>query len=263
VPPPGGANTPEFTAEEVVARWDQLAELVAGYVSEYGDINKEVLLTPVLLDMLGDLSGKQVLDAGCGEGFLSRLMARRGASVTAVDYAGALLEIARERTPDHLAVAYLCANLERLDMLADGAFDVVVSCAVIMDLPDHAAAIGEMARLLRPGGWCLLALAHPCFSSDGAWVKDAAGSKLYWKVDNYFHERAFEWSPVPGSDHNPIGFHRTLTSYFQTIRGVGFTVEELVEPAPSPEAIEKHPRFADDLRMSHFLVFGLRKPCAL
>ena len=36
-------------------------------------------------------------------------------------------------------------------------------------------------RVLRPGGTCILAVTHPCFSSDGGWVKDADGKKLYWK----------------------------------------------------------------------------------
>lgn len=69
----------------------------------------------------------------------------------------------------------------------------------------------------------------------------------------------FEIPLAPGSDNNPVGFHRTLTSYFRTIIGTGFMVEDLMEPYPSQEAIGKHPDFIDDLRMSHFLVFKLRK----
>jgi hypothetical protein len=83
--------------------------------------------------------------------------------------------------------------------------------------------------------------------------------KLYWKTDNYFYERGFEIPIVPESDHNPIGFHRTLTSYYTTIIDSGFVIEYLMEPYPSPEAIEKHPKFIDDLRMCHFLVFKLGK----
>lgn len=250
---------PDHKAEELIKRWDRSAELCAGYSSEYGDINKEVLLTPLILEMLGQVAGRRVLDAGCGEGFLSRLLARRGASVMAVDYSRKLLEIARERTTADLQIDYLHANLERLDMLDDEAFEAVVSCVVVQAIPDYRAAVGEMCRVLGPGGMCILAIPHPCFSSDGSWVKDAEGEKLYWKIDNYFYERAFEIPLVPGSDHNPIDFHRTLTSYYRTILDAGFVVKDLVEPYPSPEAIEKYPQFIDDLRMSHFLVFELGK----
>ena len=134
----------DFRAEEVIKRWDLSAGLVADYCSKYGDINKEILLTPVILEMLGRVADKNILDTGCGEGFLSRLMAERGAFVTAVDYSARLLKIARERTADDLQVEYLHANLEHLDMLNDGTFDIVVSCVVIQAVPDYQAAVKEM-----------------------------------------------------------------------------------------------------------------------
>jgi ubiquinone/menaquinone biosynthesis C-methylase UbiE len=249
----------DFTAEEVVRRYDLSAEQYAALYSEYGDINRQVLLTPAILEMLGGVAGKNILDAGCGEGYLSRLVAGRGASVTAVDYAEKLLEIARERTADDLGVDYLHANLEDLDMLDDDTFDIVVSCIVIQAVPNYQAAIGEMHRVLRSGGTCILAITHPCFSSDGGWIKDAKGKKLYWKIDNYFYERGFETSWPQDSDNRLINFHRTLTSYFGAIIGTGFVIQDLVEPYPSQEAIKQHPSFADDLRMSHFLVFELMK----
>jgi ubiquinone/menaquinone biosynthesis C-methylase UbiE len=249
----------DIGADEAIKRWDLSAEQYADNCSKYGDINKEVLLTPLILQMLGEVVNTTILDAGCGEGFLSRLMAERGASVTAVDYSRKLLEIAKERTGGDLRIDYLHANLEHLDMLNDDTFDSVVSCVVIQDVPDDQAAIKEIYRVLRPGGTCILAISHPCFSSDGGWVRDSTGKKLYWKIDNYFYERGFEIPLFPDSDTNPIGFHRTLTSYYRTMVGAGFMVEDLMEPFPSQAAIEKHPKFIDDLRMCHFLVFKLRK----
>jgi ubiquinone/menaquinone biosynthesis C-methylase UbiE len=249
----------DYKAEDIIKRWDLSAEIIAAYCTRYGDINKEVVLTPVILEMLGRVTDKNILDAGCGEGFLSRLMAERGASVTAVDYSAKLLEIAKERTADHLQIEYLHASLEHLDMLNDDTFDIVASCVVIQDVPDYQAAIKEMYRVLQPGGTCILAITHPCVSSDGGWVKDSKGKKQYWKVDNYFYERAFEIPLIPNSDNNPIGFHRTLTSYYRKIIGAGFMIEDMMEPYPSKKAIEKHPHFIDDLRMTHFLVFRLIK----
>jgi ubiquinone/menaquinone biosynthesis C-methylase UbiE len=249
----------DLRAEEIIKRWDLNAELYASYYSKHGDINREVLVTPVIMEMLGKVADRNILDAGCGEGFLSRLIAERGASVTAVDYSEKLLEIAKERTPDDLGIDYIHANLECLDMLDEDTFDFVVSCIVLQDIPDYQAAVEEMCRVLRPGGTCILAITHPCFSSDAGWVKDSNGKKLYWKIDNYFFEGGFEIPMVPGSEDNPIGFHRTLTNYYRTILDTGFIIEDLMEPYPSQDAIKKHPDFRDDLRMSHFLVFKLRK----
>jgi 2-polyprenyl-3-methyl-5-hydroxy-6-metoxy-1,4-benzoquinol methylase len=244
---------------EVIKLWDLCAEQYAAKCSKYGDLNKQVLLTPAILGMLDSVEGKHILDAGCGEGFLSRLMAEQGACVTAVDYSVRPLEIAAERTADGLRIDYIPANLESLDMLDDNAFDIVVSCVVIQDVLDYQAALKEMYHVLRPGGTCILAMLHPCFSSDGGWARNSNGEKLYWKMDKYFHERAVKVPWSPDSDNRLVYFHRTLTSYFRAITRTGFALEELVEPHPSQGAIEEHPQFVDDLRMRHFLVLKLRK----
>jgi ubiquinone/menaquinone biosynthesis C-methylase UbiE len=249
----------KISAEDAAKRWDEIAEIYAELTDHHGDINKEVLLTPTFLDMLGDVAGKRVLDAGCGEGFLSRLVAKRGASVLAVDLAEKMLTIARERTPIELEIDYRHANLENLDGLQSGSFDLVLSSMVIQDLPDYEAAIAEIFRVLRSGGRCVMAVAHPCFSSDGAWERDDEGNKLYWRTDNYFNERPIEQSGPPKAKRKPYYFHRTLTSYFRTLKSAGFQIIDLLEPVPSAEAIEKYPHFIDDLRMTHFLIFNLKK----
>ena len=247
----------EYTADNVIGRWDARASDYAAKCSKHGDTNKAVLLTPVLLTMLGDVDGKKVLDAGCGEGFLSRLMAERGARVVAVDYSSEMLKIARERTPESAHIDYQYANLERLDALSAGTFDITVSCAVLHDVPDYESALKEICRVTSPRGFVLVAIMHPCFSSDGGWVRDEDGKKLHWKIDNYFREGAFEVPLFPNADRNPINFNRTLTSYYRAIRSAGLKVDDIVEPMPSPSAIEKHPEYVHDLRMSHYLVLKL------
>jgi ubiquinone/menaquinone biosynthesis C-methylase UbiE len=250
---------PEKSLEELTQLWDRNAEKVAAHVSRYGDRNKEVLLTPRVLDWLGEITDKEILDAGCGEGFLSRLMAEGGAKVTGIDYSKRMLDIARERTPQHLDIKYCHANLEDLSDIQSDKFDLIVSLLALQDIQDYQAALHELYRVLKPGGRCFLAFTHPCFTSDGEWIRDESGKKLYWKTDRYFIERAIEMRLDPDSDHNPIGFHRTLSSYYREINKAGFAIIDLVEPIPSSEAIEKQPSFADDLRMCHFIVFDLIK----
>nr|WP_130859859.1 methyltransferase domain-containing protein [Gracilibacillus phocaeensis] len=84
----------QASTEEAIKRWDRFADQYAKTHAAHGDIHKEVLLNPVLFKLLGDVKGKRILDAGCGEGYLSRKLAQSGAKVTAVDYAERMLEIA-------------------------------------------------------------------------------------------------------------------------------------------------------------------------
>ncbi len=248
-----------LSAEEVIQGWDLNAEKIAANCGRWGDRNKEVLLTPRVLEWLGEIRGLEVLDAGCGEGFLSRLMAECGARVTGIDYSKKLLEIARERTPNDLGVVYNHLNLARLDPIKESSFDLIVSLLALQDVPEYQAALQELHRVLRPAGRLFLAFTHPCFTSDGGWVRDEEGKKLHWKIDNYFDERPVEMRLDPESEDNPIGFHRTLSSYYRAITEAGFIIQDLIEPAPSPEAIHKDTHFEDDLRMCHFLVFDLYK----
>ena len=249
----------KINADEIIKRWDLLAKQYSNLCGVYGDLNKEVLLTPKFLDLLGKLKGKRILDAGCGEGFLSRLMAEQGAIVTALDYSQKLLNIAKERTNANLKIEYCHANLENMEKFLDQTFDIIVSSVVLQDIPNYQATVKEFYRVLQPEGQCIIAITHPCFSSDGGWVKDSNGKKLYWKIDNYFYERDFENVIIQNIENNPIGFHRTLTSYYKTIVAAGFMIEDLIEPCPTDVEIEKHPKFVDDLRMSHFLIFNLSK----
>jgi ubiquinone/menaquinone biosynthesis C-methylase UbiE len=249
-----------ITADEAIERWALNArELVASYNDE-GDKHREVLLNPVLFRLLGNVSGKTLLDAGCGEGYLSRILARQGARVTAVDYSREMLEIAKERTPAELEIEYRHVNLEQLESISDSTFDIVLSNMALQDLPDLEAAVRELHRVLKLDGFCVVSVAHPCFAAPVyGWVKDEVGGKLYWKVDRYFDEGLEEQDYPRGAEKPVFMFHRTLTTYFRTLRDAGFTVTDLVEPKPDPEKLEKYPGFRDDLRMCHFLVLGLAK----
>lgn len=246
-------------AEEAIVGWNEIAQRWADTTGKYGDHNKENVLTPVVLELLGNVQGMRVLDAGCGEGYLSRLIAQQGAEVIAVDFSRNLLEIAKGRTPNGSKVTYLHANLEALIGMEDRSFDVIVSSMVLQDVPDHASALHEMHRVLKGDGRGILAISHPCFTSDGSWHRSESGEKLFWRSDNYFYETARAQQPMPDTQAMIYYFHRTLTTYFRSFRNAGFLVEDLVEPRPSEDVISRTPGFKNDLRMSHFIVFALRK----
>ncbi|MGB5945492.1 class I SAM-dependent methyltransferase, partial [Paenisporosarcina sp.] len=149
--------------EDAIKRWDQNAEIITANYSENGDLHREVLLNPSLFSLVGDVNQKNILDAGCGEGYLSRIFAKSGASVVAVDYSKNMLELARNKTPKELNIKYQHGNCEELNFLEDESFDVIVSNMVIQDLENYKEAIKEMYRLLVKGGSFVFSILHPCF----------------------------------------------------------------------------------------------------
>jgi ubiquinone/menaquinone biosynthesis C-methylase UbiE len=97
-------------------------------------------------------SGLDALDAGCGTGFLSFELARRGHRVTGIDFAASMLAEARRKAAETgLTVNFEEGDAENL-RFPDRSFDLVVSRHVLWTLPHPEAAVAEWVRLLRPGG---------------------------------------------------------------------------------------------------------------
>lgn len=244
--------------DEAILRWDKYADAYAATHTEQGDLHKEVFLNPTLLSLMGEVKDKRILDAGCGEGYFGRILAKAGADVTAVDYSTKMIEIAKERTSANLSIEYRHGNCEDLFFLKDKRFDLIVSNMVIQDLQYYEKALQEMHRLLADDGSFIFSILHPCFITPGSgWEKTKDGKKLHWNVDNYFYEGGYEQRM--GEQEKIIFFHRTLTSYMNAIIKSGFTLKELVEPKPNEESLHKYPSFEEDFRCADFLVFKLTK----
>ena len=245
-------------SEEIIKRWDRFADTYAKNHGQHGDPHKEVLLNPTLFALMGNVSGMEVLDAGCGEGYLSRMISRKGAKVTAVDYSTRMLDIAKERTPKELSIHYQWGNCEALHFLEDQSFDLVVSNMVIQDLERFESAFQEIYRVLKRNGQFVFSILHPCFvTPESGWEKDSAGHKLYRKVDKYFYEGIYEQSM--GKDDPVFYFHRTLTTYINTFMDVGFQLEKVIEPTPNKALLKRYPLFVEDFRCADFIVFKLTK----
>ncbi|RCW62576.1 class I SAM-dependent methyltransferase [Saliterribacillus persicus] len=247
-----------FDTEEAIKRWNKFADIYASKHFEQGDLHKEIFLNPTLFTLMGKIEKKNVLDAGCGEGYLSRLISKEGAVVTAVDYSPRMLEIAKSRTENEQMIEYKHGNLEHLNIFEDKCFDIIISNMVVQDLENYESAFQEMYRLLEDGGNLIFSILHPCFVTPGSgWEKTENGEKLYWKVDKYFYEGVYE--QALGDEEKMLFFHRTLTTYINTLIKTGFTIESIVEPKPSNKMLEKYPSFEEDYRCADFIVFKLKK----
>lgn len=105
------------------------------------------------IDEHSPVAGRQLLDVGCGGGILSEAMARRGATVTAIDAgAGALAVARRHRLEAGLEIDYRQSTAEALAEREGGRFDIVCCLEMLEHVPDPGAVIHACAALARPGG---------------------------------------------------------------------------------------------------------------
>ncbi len=207
------------------------------------------LAPKTVLELAGDLSGKKVCDLACGEGYFSRILAEQGAEVIGVDLSQKLLEHARQRTADQ-AITYLNDDAQTLGKLQDRSFDAVICNMALMDIPDLHSTFLSVHRILKDEGSFVFAVLHPCFETpfrapESHIELDEEGNFIAVRVMRYFAEGY--WNSGGEGVRGRVGsYHRTLSSYLNTLLESGFQLVRLVEPAlpssPAGNTVQKDSR---------------------
>ena len=219
-----------WTNDAAIKRWSAMPREVLAEMADDGDFAKRHLVNPVILRMLGRVSGLRVLDAGCGNGYLSRMLAVRGAEVVGVEPAEALYAFAAEQECSRpQGIRYVQADLCAQPDLGEQ-FDAVVASMVVQAIPDWRGAMRACVDALKPGGLFVFAVNHPCFEQ--LWP--------VWRTHGEFrtHEylATYEIEGPYGVD-----FHRTVSDYLNELANLGCRLRELAEPGLGPDVAATAP----------------------
>jgi 2-polyprenyl-3-methyl-5-hydroxy-6-metoxy-1,4-benzoquinol methylase len=198
--------------------WDAAAEAFGRYIAqrEQTNLDHDALLSR-LLELLGDLSGRAVLDACCGEGFLARVLAAHGAQVTGIDCSARLIAMAREKDPEH-AVAYHVADLSQPLPASVGPFDRIGSYLALNDVADHRGFAATLVAAARPGARVVLTLNSPY------------AAVVRGHIVDYFANGALgTYATFATRGISAHYYHRTLEEYLDAFLGVGFRLVKLAD----------------------------------
>lgn len=202
------------------------------------------LAIPAMRELIGPIAGQVVCDLACGQGILARELATCSAVVTGIDLSPRLLAIAeRYEKAEPLGIHYTVGNAESLDAVSDRTFDGVACCLALMDIANLEACLRTVARILRPQGWFVFAITHPCFQMpDARWTGTADGP-VKREVGGYFHER--HWcSENPHGVRGQVGaHHRTLSTYINALSSSGLMIEAMREPQAQEEVARRVPGY--------------------
>ncbi len=202
----------------VIDEWSDFSEEDLAKFGDEGDEARKTLLNPNILRLAGDLTDKKVLDAGCGNGHLSRKLAKLGANVTGIEPSDSFYQycVEREQT-EPLGVHYVQQDLSFLNVI--DTYNIVLLVNVLMDIPDYELALRNCANSLKSDGTLILSILHPAFP----------GFESDWQTMGKVEIKEY-FNPEPIKQKYGYLFHRPLQDYMNLLIENGLTIEELVEP---------------------------------
>ena len=213
--------------------WDVIADEYDLAICEGEDSLRHDVLLPAVLDALGDVGGLSVLDAGCGPGILLPLLAKQGPRhLLGIDSSERMLAHASRRIGPYVKLEHACLETQTLER---SAFDVVACVMVLHVLQDISAAVRNLSASLALGGRLVVAIPHPCFHFEQAYVTrwadvdGGATTPIPPPVDSYFAEHAIE-NALGASRLVAKIVHRPIQAYVQMLLQAGLTLTGCWEP---------------------------------
>jgi SAM-dependent methyltransferase len=198
-----------------------------GFADAYSVENESGLFNayyerPAMLRLAGDVSGRRILDAGCGSGPLSAALRAKGAVVTGFDVSAAMVDLARERLGEDADVRV--ADLRAPLPYADAEFDDVVASLVLHYLEDWGRPLAELRRVLKPGGRLILSVNHP--SAYAIVYPEANYFALTKYSEDYLMDAQTVWLTF---------WHRPLHAMTDAFATAGFRIVTVSEPPPASD----------------------------
>lgn len=184
---------------------------------------------PAVRPRLPDVTGLDVLDAGCGVGHYAEWFAENGADVVGVDASEAALEAAQRRCGD--VETFHRHDLEDpLDFAADGAFDLVFCTLVLDHVEDWKPILAEFGRVLRPDGAVVVATIHPL----RRYLNRREELSGYHVTEGY----VVEWG---STDAEIESYYRPVGDVVESFLSAGLSITAFREPRPQEALREQQP----------------------
>ncbi len=218
------------------------------------DSPNETLERPVVMALLGDPTGQDFLDLGCGDGQFGRdLLAAGAASYLGIDGSQNMVAAATARLQGTAGEVQL-GRLEQLCLPRQG-FSRVCARLVLHYVADLAPVFQDVCAALRQDGLLVFSVEHPVITSSNVAATES-GVRQNWIVDDYFQSGP---RPVRWMGADVLKHHRSIEDYFAAVESAGLEVTALRESAPQREHFLDEELFRRRQRIPLFLTMAARK----
>lgn len=208
---------------------------------------------PAMRSQLPPLTGKRVLDLGCGFGKMCRYAVEEGAArAVGVDISSKMLAKARADSAD-ARINYVQSALEDLSF-APASFDVVMSALALHYVDRYDLICAKVKSWLTAGGAFVFSVEHPMATAyPVVGYLAGRGEGEHWEIDNYKVEgiRHTQWFV-----DDVIKYHRSVETYVNTLIDKGFTIARLVEPEATADEIRARPELREESRRPTFMLLS-------
>lgn len=174
----------------------------------------------VTLELLGNVTGKQILDLGCGTGRYAAMLAKSGAIVLGVEPSSQMLEQARQKVTPSCNFELYHGTMDGMHF-SDKQFDIILSALTFSHIPDLESTLAKSARVLKEDGVMLISDIHP-----------------YWPVSGHDYTEFFGDT---GQEYRIPEYPHLLEEYWNLFHKFGMRLEELREPRIDQGLVESFP----------------------
>lgn len=207
--------------------------------------------------LLPKLENKTILDLGCGYGWHLIYAAKKNVKfAVGIDISKKMLEVAKEKTKNLNNIELILSSIEKLKYiksLKNKKFDIVLSSLALHYIKDFDKTVKDIKLYLNNNSYFLFSVEHPIFTAEGSedWIYDSNGEIKHFPIDNYFYEGKRETNFL---DEKVLKYHRTLTTYINTLIKNGFVIKNIIEPTPNTKLLKTDKSMQNELRRPMMLI---------
>jgi cyclopropane fatty-acyl-phospholipid synthase-like methyltransferase len=213
---------------------------------------------PALFSLLPSISGKRILDLGCGCGENCRLFAGMGASlVVGIDISTNMIKLAESQT-NYDTVTYHQMAMEDITQISQ-TFDLVVSSLAFHYIRNLHALAKDIHSLLSEKGFLVFSQEHPLTTAPlqgASWVLNENSLIDHYRLTDYMvtGERKVRWL-----DCDVVKYHRPFSEIVQSLINAGFKIEAMVEPILESKTRDEFPSYLKTIHKPNFLLIKANK----
>jgi len=228
--------------------WKKNADFWIKIIRENLDPYRLKVTNNAILKPLKGEKNLRILDAGCGEGYLSRLLAKMGNKVWAIDFCPKLIEAAeRLERKELLGIKYFRGDFRKTNF-SSAFFDAIISHQTINEIENPGKAFKEFSRILKKKGRLILLFLHPCFEIDPKkYFQKAKIKKSYYLVSEIK-------SPSPY-----FYIHLPLFEWVKLLAETGFLIKKIGEPHPPLKLLIKNKWWRENFKKPLFILIEVIK----